>query len=207
MSLAREYSCSFFETSAALRFYIDDVFHGLVREIRRKESSLSMIEKKVKRKDSLWRKLKGSLKKKKETTTWWKFSMSHSSAHQLKKAALTQHLPGQVLEFLPFNSHAEVAPWERNSWFPCDSSVLYCHLAYPLIPFLQLWVEKILVFLMRAPWLVFKCYEWRQNSRQNQLPSALGQWILLLPPPPLHAQVISSSQDQMKLISMDILTV
>uniref|UniRef100_A0A8C3UW37 small monomeric GTPase n=1 Tax=Catharus ustulatus TaxID=91951 RepID=A0A8C3UW37_CATUS len=69
MSLAREYSCSFFETSAALRFYIDDVFHGLVREIRRKESSLSMMEKKMKRKDSLWRKLKGSLKKKKESTT------------------------------------------------------------------------------------------------------------------------------------------
>ncbi|KAM6033694.1 GTP-binding protein Rit2 [Chlamydotis macqueenii] len=69
MSLAREYSCSFFETSAAFRFYIDDVFHGLVREIRRKESSLSMVEKKTKRKDSLWRKLKGSLKKKKENTT------------------------------------------------------------------------------------------------------------------------------------------
>ncbi|NWS13203.1 RIT2 protein, partial [Pachyramphus minor] len=69
MSLAREYSCSFFETSAALRFYIDDVFHGLVREIRRKESSLPMVEKKMKRKDSLWKKLKGSLKKKKENTT------------------------------------------------------------------------------------------------------------------------------------------
>ncbi|XP_010003327.1 PREDICTED: GTP-binding protein Rit2 [Chaetura pelagica] len=69
MSLAREYSCSFFETSAALRFYIDDVFHGLVREIRRKESSLPMLEKKMKRKDSLWWKLKGSLKKKKESTT------------------------------------------------------------------------------------------------------------------------------------------
>ncbi|XP_071436683.1 GTP-binding protein Rit2 [Pithys albifrons albifrons] len=68
-SLAREYSCSFFETSAALRFYIDDVFHGLVREIRRKESSLPMVEKKMKRKDSLWKKLKGSLKKKKENTT------------------------------------------------------------------------------------------------------------------------------------------
>ncbi|KAM6036735.1 GTP-binding protein Rit2 isoform 2-T2 [Theristicus caerulescens] len=69
MSLAREYSCSFFETSAALRFYIDDVFHGLVREIRRKESLLPIVEKKMKRKDSLWRKLKGSLKKKKENTT------------------------------------------------------------------------------------------------------------------------------------------
>ncbi|XP_009939638.1 GTP-binding protein Rit2 [Opisthocomus hoazin] len=69
MSLAREYSCSFFETSAALRFYIDDVFHGLVREIRRKESSVTMVEKKMKRKGSLWQKLKGSLKKKKESTT------------------------------------------------------------------------------------------------------------------------------------------
>ncbi|XP_006136849.3 GTP-binding protein Rit2 [Pelodiscus sinensis] len=69
MSLAREYSCSFFETSAALRFYIDDVFHGLVREIRRKESSLPLTEKKMKRKDSLWRMLKGSLKKKKESTS------------------------------------------------------------------------------------------------------------------------------------------
>ncbi|XP_064902996.1 GTP-binding protein Rit2 isoform X1 [Columba livia] len=69
MSLAREYSCSFFETSAALRFYIDDVFHGLVREIRRKESSLPTVEKKMKSKDSLWRKLKVSLKKKKGSTT------------------------------------------------------------------------------------------------------------------------------------------
>ncbi|XP_008496402.1 GTP-binding protein Rit2 [Calypte anna] len=69
ISLAREYACSFFETSAALRFYIDDVFHGLVREIRRKESSMSMVEKKMRIKDSLWRKLKGSLKKKKESTT------------------------------------------------------------------------------------------------------------------------------------------
>ncbi|KAM7166415.1 GTP-binding protein Rit2 [Macrochelys suwanniensis] len=69
MSLAREYSCSFFETSAALRFYIDDVFHGLVREIRRKESSLPLTENKMKRKDSLWQMLKGSLKKKRESTT------------------------------------------------------------------------------------------------------------------------------------------
>ncbi|XP_038258821.1 GTP-binding protein Rit2 [Dermochelys coriacea] len=69
MSLAREYSCSFFETSAALRVYIDDVFHGLVREIRRKESSLPLTEKKMKRKDSLWQMLKGSLKKKRESTT------------------------------------------------------------------------------------------------------------------------------------------
>nr|XP_020010970.1 GTP-binding protein Rit2 [Castor canadensis] len=69
LSLAREYNCAFFETSAALRFCIDDAFHGLVREIRKKESMPSLMEKKLKRKDSLWKKLKGSLKKKRETMT------------------------------------------------------------------------------------------------------------------------------------------
>ncbi|XP_070369235.1 GTP-binding protein Rit2 isoform X1 [Equus asinus] len=69
LSLAREYNCAFFETSAALRFCIDDAFHGLVREIRKKESMPSLMEKKLKRKDSLWKKLKGSLKKKRENMT------------------------------------------------------------------------------------------------------------------------------------------
>ncbi|XP_057644866.1 GTP-binding protein Rit2 isoform X3 [Chionomys nivalis] len=69
MNLAREYNCAFFETSAALRFGIDDAFQGLVREIRRKESMLSSMEKKLKRKDSLWKKIKASLKKKRETMT------------------------------------------------------------------------------------------------------------------------------------------
>ncbi|KAL6037580.1 hypothetical protein STEG23_004899 [Scotinomys teguina] len=68
-NLAREYNCAFFETSAALRFGIDDAFQGLVREIRRKESMLSLMEKKLKRKDSLWKKIKGSLKKKRENMT------------------------------------------------------------------------------------------------------------------------------------------
>ncbi|XP_020666228.2 GTP-binding protein Rit2 [Pogona vitticeps] len=66
MNLAREYGCPFFETSAALHFYIDDVFHQLVREIRRKEKSLTLVEDKLKMKGSLWQKLKGSLKKKKK---------------------------------------------------------------------------------------------------------------------------------------------
>ncbi|KAJ7335163.1 hypothetical protein JRQ81_013104 [Phrynocephalus forsythii] len=66
MNLAREYGCPFFETSAALHFYIDDVFHQLVREIRRKEKCLTLSEGRWKRKDSLWQKLKGSLKKKKK---------------------------------------------------------------------------------------------------------------------------------------------
>lgn len=70
MNLAREYNCAFFETSAALRFGIDDAFQGLVREIRRKESMLSSMEKKLKRKDSLWKKIKASLKKKTENMAW-----------------------------------------------------------------------------------------------------------------------------------------
>ncbi|XP_077792645.1 GTP-binding protein Rit2 [Podarcis muralis] len=66
VNLARQYACPFFETSAALHFYIDDVFHKLVREIRKREKSLPPADGKLKNKDSLWQKLKGSLKKKKE---------------------------------------------------------------------------------------------------------------------------------------------
>lgn len=36
--LASEFGCPFYETSAALRHYIDDAFYTLVREIRKKES-------------------------------------------------------------------------------------------------------------------------------------------------------------------------
>lgn len=37
-SLASEFGCPFYETSACLRHYIDDVFYTLVREIRKKEN-------------------------------------------------------------------------------------------------------------------------------------------------------------------------
>lgn len=36
-NLANQFGCPFFETSAALRLYIDEAFYALVREIRRKE--------------------------------------------------------------------------------------------------------------------------------------------------------------------------
>lgn len=36
-ALAQEFDCPFFETSAALRQFVDDVFHSLIRQIRRKE--------------------------------------------------------------------------------------------------------------------------------------------------------------------------
>ncbi|KAL7636310.1 UNVERIFIED_CONTAM: hypothetical protein RMT77_013069 [Armadillidium vulgare] len=37
VTLARSMGCPYFETSAALRHYVDDCFHALVKEIRRKQ--------------------------------------------------------------------------------------------------------------------------------------------------------------------------
>ncbi|KAG7301664.1 hypothetical protein JYU34_014638 [Plutella xylostella] len=37
VALATQLGCPFFETSAALRHFVDDAFHALVREIRRLE--------------------------------------------------------------------------------------------------------------------------------------------------------------------------
>lgn len=37
-NLASQLGCPFYETSAALRHYIDDAFYALIREIRRKEA-------------------------------------------------------------------------------------------------------------------------------------------------------------------------
>lgn len=67
LSLAREFSCPFFETSAAYRYYIDDVFHALVREIRKKEKELVLaMEKKAKPKSSVWKRLKSPFRRKRE---------------------------------------------------------------------------------------------------------------------------------------------
>lgn len=73
LALAREFSCPFFETSAAYRYYIDDVFHALVREIRRKEKEAVLaMEKKSKPKNSVWKRLKSPFRKKKDSVTWRK---------------------------------------------------------------------------------------------------------------------------------------
>lgn len=70
LSLAREFSCPFFETSAAYRYYIDDVFHALVREIRKKEKELALaMEKKAKPKSSVWKRLKSPFRRKKDSVT------------------------------------------------------------------------------------------------------------------------------------------
>lgn len=37
-NLASQFGCPFYETSAALRHYIDEAFYTLIREIRRKEA-------------------------------------------------------------------------------------------------------------------------------------------------------------------------
>ncbi|XP_017775224.1 PREDICTED: GTP-binding protein Rit2 [Nicrophorus vespilloides] len=57
MLLARQFGCPFYETSAALRTFVDDAFHMLVREIRTKER-LGMglpSGKKTKRHSKWWR--------------------------------------------------------------------------------------------------------------------------------------------------------
>ncbi|NWS13038.1 RIT1 protein, partial [Pachyramphus minor] len=69
-ALAREFNCPFFETSAAFRYYIDDVFHALVREIRRKErEAATAMERKSKPKSSVWKRLKSPFRRKKDSVT------------------------------------------------------------------------------------------------------------------------------------------
>ncbi|KAG8430265.1 hypothetical protein GDO86_018120 [Hymenochirus boettgeri] len=70
VSLSREFNCPFFETSAAFRYYIDDVFHALVREIRRKEREDALAhERKLKPSSSVWKRLKSPFRKKKNSVT------------------------------------------------------------------------------------------------------------------------------------------
>ncbi|XP_043541031.1 GTP-binding protein Rit1-like [Chiloscyllium plagiosum] len=68
--LAREFNCPFFETSAALRYFIDDVFHTIVREIRRKEKEAVLAqERRSKVRDNLWKRLKAPFHKRKDSVT------------------------------------------------------------------------------------------------------------------------------------------
>ncbi|KAA0710554.1 GTP-binding protein [Triplophysa tibetana] len=62
--LAREFRCPFFETSAAFRYYIDEVFAALVRQIRQHE--VEMVQgsvRKGRRNHSLWSRLKAPFHK------------------------------------------------------------------------------------------------------------------------------------------------
>ncbi|XP_030752692.1 GTP-binding protein Rit1-like [Sitophilus oryzae] len=57
-SLARQFGCPFYETSACLRTYVDDAFHTLVREIRAKERESTGPpdnERKLRRHSKWWR--------------------------------------------------------------------------------------------------------------------------------------------------------
>jgi len=56
-ALASEFGCPFYETSAALRHYVDDAFHTLVREIRLKERERHHTNSKV-HKTSRWHRLR-----------------------------------------------------------------------------------------------------------------------------------------------------
>jgi len=57
-ALARQYGCPFFETSATLRYYVDDTFHALVREIRLKEKEMTKALNKKRHNGSRWKRFK-----------------------------------------------------------------------------------------------------------------------------------------------------
>ncbi|XP_062312039.1 GTP-binding protein Rit1-like [Osmerus eperlanus] len=63
--LAREFQCPFFETSAAFRYYIDEVFVALVRQIRQREEEASRGgERKSRRHHSFWTRLRSPFQRK-----------------------------------------------------------------------------------------------------------------------------------------------
>lgn len=69
--LAREFQCPFFETSAAFRYYIDEVFAALVRQIRQREAEVVRSgERKTRRSRSLWSRLKAPFRKKQHSEHW-----------------------------------------------------------------------------------------------------------------------------------------
>ncbi|XP_036371559.1 GTP-binding protein Rit1 [Megalops cyprinoides] len=63
--LAREFQCPFFETSAAFRYYIDEVFAALVRQIRQREAEAARgSERKARRHHSFWTRLRSPFHRK-----------------------------------------------------------------------------------------------------------------------------------------------
>lgn len=54
-ALAQQFGCPFFETSAALRHFVDDAFHTLIREIRAKQNGRNSANKS---RNSKWRRLR-----------------------------------------------------------------------------------------------------------------------------------------------------
>jgi len=65
-ALADKFNCSFYETSAAQRRHVDDVFHSLVREIRARDvkhdTKVSNVSKWKKLWSYIFRKMKGGRK-------------------------------------------------------------------------------------------------------------------------------------------------
>jgi len=57
-ALAQQFGCPFFETSAALRHFVDDVFHTLVREIRAGHNSRGAV---AKHSTTTWRRIRSIL--------------------------------------------------------------------------------------------------------------------------------------------------
>ena len=79
VALARQLGCRYYETSAYLRNCIDEVFHGIVREIRDKEKEKFDLETNPRKKAGKVKKFFTSLK---PTVL---FKKEHSSKHSSKK--------------------------------------------------------------------------------------------------------------------------
>lgn len=66
-ALAEKFGCSFYETSAAHRRHVDDVFHTLVREIRKRDEEDDIKDAEVSKWKKVWsnifKKMRGSRKK------------------------------------------------------------------------------------------------------------------------------------------------
>jgi len=89
-ALASEFGCPFYETSAALRHYVDDAFHTLVREIRLKERERHHTNSKV-HKTSRWHRLRSIFTivfKRRRSYSPWLSTTDASNEGARKKARL-----------------------------------------------------------------------------------------------------------------------
>merc|ERR1712080_647668 len=63
LSLAHKFNCSFYETSAAHRRHVDDVFHTLVREIRKRDEEGEFKENETSRWKKVWNNIFKTIKR------------------------------------------------------------------------------------------------------------------------------------------------
>lgn len=171
LALAREFSCPFFETSAAFRYFIDDVFHAVVREIRRKEKEAVMaVGKKSRPQTSVWKRLKSPFRKKKKNSVTWDplavFPPKNSGPSQWTKAVRQPLNLGRIAaDCINLNifvavflkqTWKDVSLWENLCWFgsPKDTTCFKWH-----------WLP----FLLEMAWQKVLCPDLLQGSFANEV--------------------------------------